>query len=328
MATLSDIAEKAGVSAATVSRILNGRGGASPETVQRVRSIAQEEGYLTKSVRAGAISEESDLVVAVLPGLSNPFFGELAASLERGMEDRGLRLLVLTTNDRREHIDHALGTIVGLHAFGAVISSMNMAQGDLERLEGAGIHTVTVDRSAFEHRYSAIVVDQENGFYAGTRHLVEQGCRRIVCLSGPQELELTAARERGYALAIGLVEGAVPRYLYGDLTLEGGRRVLAEFLEGGGVLDGLVCSNDLMAIGAMRALAERGLSIPGDVRVVGNDNLSVDAFLAPALTSISQMGVQVADAVVDELVALRRKETLPRKVILQPQLIIRESSVA
>lgn len=327
MATLSDIAKIAGVSTATVSRIINGKGEASPETIERVMQIAKEQGYLPSKPANAQPQEISDMLVVVLPNLANPFFGEFAAALEGAAAAKGIRLLIRTTNDSRANVETAITTILEERPFGAVISSMNVSQKDLERLEDAGIRTITVDRASFEHSYSAIIVDQENGFYIGTKHLIENGCNKVIFLSSPKELELTAPRQHGYTLALKILDQGAPTILEGDLTLESGYEIVSAYIKTGHTFDGIISCNDLMAIGAMRACGEHGLLVPKDIKIVGNDNLELDNFLTPPLTSISQKKFEVSRAVIDEMIALKNKETLPKRIILQPELIIRDSSV-
>ena len=328
MATLGDIAKIANVSTATVSRILNGKGEASAETIERVFQIAKELGYSYTKTAAVKTQEISDSLIVVLPDLWNPFFGELAAELEETAAEKGIRLLIRTTNDLRTKLDDTVQTLLEERPFGAIISSMNVSHRDLEMLEKAGILTITMDRSSFDHPYAAIIVDQVNGFYIGTKHLIENGCQRIIFMSSPKAIDLTDSREQGYRMALKLLDQGSPTVLSGELTMESGYEMISEYIKDGNEFDGIICCNDLMAIGAMKACQDHGLNIPGDVKIVGNDNLQMDRFLNPSLTSISQRKTEIAKTVINEIIAMKNKETLPKRIIIQPKLMIRNSSLA
>lgn len=326
MTKLSDIAKLAGVSTATVSRIINGKGEASPETIRRVMEVVKELNYQPNKLAKSLSQRSSDILAVLLPNLVNPFFGELVTAIDEEATSLGIQLLVCNTNDCREKVEQAIDSIIDHYAFGAVISSMYVMPEDLSRLEKAGVHTVTIDRSFFEHPYSAISIDQENGFYMATRFLVDRGCKNIALISGLKSLNLTAFRENGYRQAIKNSHLGSPIILQGDFSMQSGYRATKEYLSGNNKLDGILASNDLMAIGAMRACMQFGLSIPQKVKIIGNDNLMLDEYVQPPLTSLSQKNEEVSKAVLEELVALKFKESLPKKIIFQSELIVREST--
>lgn len=312
MATIREIAKIAGVSTATVSRIINGKGEASPETVKRVLKLVAEHNYQPNQLARTLSQRSSNLLAVMLPNLMNPFFGELATAIERVANRQGIQILVCNTDDRRDKVEQMMEFIINHYAFGAVISSMQVVSADLERLEGAGVRTLTVDRSSFEHPFSAVVVDQADGFFDATSLLLSRGSRHIALLTGPPELGLSIAREEGYRRALeqhGVVDAIILR---GDFSIDSGYQTLFGYLSRGRPLDGVLASNDFMAIGAMRACREFGLSIPGDVRVIGNDDIDLDNYLAPPLSTLSQRHSAVARAVIDELVARRDHGQTPQ----------------
>lgn len=325
MTKLSDIAKLSGVSTATVSRIINGKGEASPETIQRVMDLVKELNYQPNRLAKSLSQRSSNTIAVLIPNLLNPFFGELVTAIDLEATQQGIQILICNTNDRREKVEQAIESIINQYAFGAVISSMQVTTQDLKRLENAGVHTITVDRASFDHPYSAISIDQENGFYKATRFLIEKGCKKIVMISATADLELTPNRENGYAQALKRNKAHDPIILRGDFSMQSGYAVITEYLRDN-KLDGILASNDLMAIGAMRACAEYGLSIPHDVKIIGNDNLNIDEYLHPPLTSLSQQSAEISRAIIDELISLKSKESLPKKSVFQPELIVRETT--
>ncbi len=324
MATIREIAKIAGVSTATVSRIINGKGEASPETMERVLKLVAELNYQPNQLAKTLSQRTSNLLAIMLPNLMNPFFGELTTAIERVANQQDIQILVCNTDDQRSKVEQMMEFIINHYAFGAVISSMQVVSADLERLERAGVRTLTVDRSSFEHPFSAVIVDQTDGFFDATSLLLARGARHIALLTGPAELGLSIAREEGYRVALAQHRGGVdPIILRGDFSIDSGYQTVFGYLSRGRPLDGILASNDFMAIGAMRACREFGLSIPDDVRVIGNDDLDLDNYLAPPLSTLSQRHTAVARAVIDELVARRDEGAAPRKVVLRSELILR-----
>ena len=326
MATIREIAEIAGVSTATVSRIINGKGEASPETITRVLDLVKKLNYQPNQLAKSLSTRSSNLIAVILPNLTNPFFGELTTALEREAEKFGIQLLICNTDDRRDRVEQLFDFIINHYAFGAVINSMQVNSSDLDRLEEAGVRTITVDRASFAHDYSAVIVDQEDGFYDATKLLLSRGCSRIALLSGPVDLNLSSDRESGYLRALDDARIGDPVVLRGDLTVESGYQNVLGYLSRGRLLDGILASNDFMAIGGMRACREFGLAIPDDVKVIGNDDLTLDSYLGPPLSTLSQRRMDVAREVIGELVSRRDDGTAPRKIVLKPELIVRDTS--
>jgi len=326
MATIKDIAKKAGVSTATVSRIINGKGEARQETIDLVMKIVEDLEYhpnkIAKSLRQG----KSNLIAVMVPNLDNPFFGELVGAIEHEAAKHGLRVSICNTGDSREKVEYFLTNMVDNYAFGAIISTLKVTENDLNDLEKKGIHTVTVDRSHFEHSYSSINIDQLNGAFIATRHLIEKGAKRNILICGPEDEKMSDERVKGYQLALQSDGLAFSKYFYGDYTLQSGYQILDSLIEEGVQFDGIHASNDLMALGALRCCLDHQLMIPDDVKIVGNDNLTIDDYYNPRLTSLSQMNERVSQSVISELINLNEKEYTPKKVVMSPELIVRETT--
>lgn len=215
--------------------------------------------------------------------------------------------------------------IINHYAFGAVISSsMQVVSADLERLEGAGVRTLTVDRSSSEHPFSAVVVDQADGFFDATSLLLSRGSRHIALLTGPPELDRLSRARRlppGARAARGGGCDHPARRLFHRQWLPNAVRVS----EPRTATRWRTGFNDFMAIGAMRACREFGLSIPGDVRVTGNDDIDLDNYPAFSTEHVVATPQAVARAVIDELVA-RRDHGADRKIVLRSELIVRDTT--
>ena len=328
MATIKDIAKLAGVSTATVSRILNGKGGASKEIAERVLGIAKAVNYRPNNLARSLSRGDSSLIAIMIPDMSNPFFPELVSEIERVCLDHDLQVLICNTMDRRDKIEYFLNTIVDNHALGAVVCTRMVTQEDLTELENRGVHTVTTDRSSFVHPYSAVNVDQVQGSFIATRRLIDKGRQRILLISGP-DIDQGLGRETGYRMALADRNVKYSRIESCDYTMSGGfettTKVLSENKDQKEQIDGIVATNDLMAIGAMRACRDHGLVIPEDISIIGNDNLDIDGYITPRLSSLSQCNTKVAKVIVDELLNVARKDGEPRKISIEPELILRAS---
>lgn len=326
MTTIKDIAKKAGVSTATVSRIINGKGEASSETIERVMQIISETNYRPNRLAKTLSQKSSNIVAVMVPNLDNPFFGELITEIGSEAAKNDIQLLICDTGDSRQKVEMFLESIINNYAFGAIICTLHVTADDLQYLEEHGVNTVTTDRSFLEHPYSAVDIDQKNGGYLATQHLIERGAKNIIFLSGKKEDLLNVEREEGYLAALKNANLSFSYVLYGDYSLESGYQVIKSCLEENREIDGIWAANDLMAIGAMRACRDLQKDIPGEIKIVGNDNLKLCSYLTPKLTSLSQNKTQIGQAVINELISLKNRKSISKKIMIQPELIVRETT--
>lgn len=327
MTTIKDIAKIAGVSSATVSRIINGKGEASQETINRIMKLVSDLNYKPNRLAKTLSQRSSNIIAVMLPNLVNPYFGELLRAIDTEATNHNFQLLICNTNDCRKKVEQFLDSIINNYAFGAIICTLQVTLEDLKQLEKAGVHTVTIDRSSFEHPYSAVNIDQEKGSYIATEFLIKKGARNIIFISGPEYDSLSPERETGYKRALkkyGL--SAEPVILRGTFSLESGYQLTHNYIKEKKPFDAIFASNDLMAIGAMRACRDFKLSVPDKVKIIGNDNLTIDEYLLPKLTSLSQNKKLVGKTVIEELLSLKDEKVLPRKILIQPRIIVRETT--
>lgn len=326
MTTMKDIARKAGVSSATVSRIINGKGEAKAETIARVEKIVEELNYRPNSMAKSLRQKKSRMIAILVPNLSNPFFGELASSIDRVASKNGFRVTLCNTDDSREKVEYFLNNIVENYVSGAVVSTLQVTENDLDFLETNGVRTVTIDRSYFDHPYSAINIDQSKGTYIATKYLIKRGSKKIVFICGPQKEKMSTDRIDGYRKALNSRNLYFNQVEYGDYSLLSGYKIAKNLLNQGINFDGIHAANDLMALGAARCCLDHQMMIPDQVKVVGNDNLAIDNYLSPRLTSLSQINEDVSSLVIEELTNLQDKNYKPKKVLLKPKLVVRETT--
>ena len=324
--TMADVAARAGVSAATVSRALSGSPLVSEETRERVRAVAAEAGYAVNSSaralrmrRAGAIEVLIPIVEARDGAMSDPFFLDMIGALSDALTARGHDMLLSTrapwgASGRAD-------PILGGRADGMIVIGQGGDHEGLCRYAGQHAAVAVWGAHADGLPYPVVGSDNEAGGRLATEHLIEGGRARIVFAGPLGEIEVDQ-RAEGYAAAM-RAAGLTPRLVDVGATRTDHRAALAGlFAEA--APDGIVCASDLAALSAVAAARAAGLAVPRDVGVVGYDDVYASAFASPPLTTVSQALRAGADALVDAVLAAADGEA-PRGAVLPPRLVVRES---
>lgn len=332
---LSDLAEQAGVSTATVSRVLNGKPGVASSTRQAVLTALDVLGYERPSALRG---RSAGLVGLLVPELTNPVFPAFAQAIESILAQRGYTPLLCTHAPGGTTEDEYVSTLVDHNVDGMVFVSGLHADTRAdhtryELLRSQGVPLVLVGGYAPGIDAPFISPDDAASVDVAVTHLVSLGHTRIGLAIGPERY-VPAQRKRAAFLAAlvrhGLADdedaaqGHVRSSLY---TLEGGQAAAAELLDGGHAA--IVCASDLMALGAVRTARARGLSVPDDVSVVGYDDAPLIAFTEPPLTTVRQPVEAMARAAVSALLTEIHGERAPRtELLFSPELVVRGSTGA
>jgi len=320
--TLRDVARKAGLSIATVSRVLNGHEQVSPEARERVERAAAELGYepplRRKPASLGAIA-------AVMPNLNSYFFTEILRGAEQIAYERGFALALYTTDGRsKQEIQNRMGRLSDLA--GVVLVTAGPHHFGTESLRRP---VVVVDYGSEGSTFPHVTVDNLRAGYAATRFLIEAGHKAIGIITGPLSMQSAQDRLRGFRLALDEAGVNFPTHWMweSDFTEAGGyAAVRSMFASGKGVPTALFCCNDLMAIGALRALRERGVAVPQDMAIMGFDNQPVSAAAFPALTTVAQPMFELGETALRVLLRLVGGEELEtNRIVLDTQLVKRHS---
>jgi LacI family transcriptional regulator len=328
-ATIRDVASHAGVSHQTVSRVINGNPNVSVPTRQKVLATIDELGYVPSPMARGLISNRTHSIGVVADDISDQFFARVVAGAERAARARGYYLMIGSVepdDDERGYLRLMLERRVE----GLLLArpSVPLQLGDFTPLVQAGVPIVSVGAS----RVPGIVVDVDNrqGGYDATRHLLEHGHRSIATIVGPADWPSSAARLEGYRNALG--EAGVPYdsslvVQADNWGLESGRAAAARLCDGVS-FTALFAHSDLTALGAIRQLRLSGRRIPQDVSVVGYDDLPVAAYVDPPLTTVHQpmeeVGALAASLLLDQLIEGIR---LVDEVRLLPAELVSRQSV-
>ena len=334
--TQADVAQRAGVSQRTVSNVVNGLPSVSPDTLVRVTAAIRELGYTpslaARSLRVG----RSGVLQLVVPELDVPYFAELARGVIKSAEDQGYAVLVRQTLGSRERERDALEGSAAEYADGTILSAVADIQ---ELMVGRELRSPVVligersGRGLVDH----IGIDDVAAAVTATNHLLESGRRRVAFVGAHPDssLRMAALRFTGYERALAAAGMTVDPDLVvqtGSYHRRDGETAMASLLARDNPPDGVFCATDLLALGAMRAAHEHGLSVPGDIAVVGFDGLEEGRYSVPSLTTIEPDKQQIARVSVDTLLArIRAREAGPDEtevhdVTIPFSLVVRESS--
>jgi len=329
--TLKDVAKAANVSITTASRALADYWDVSPTTKARVREVARKLGYTPNVIAQSLVRKQPTLLGAYIvddgiPLAEQPFFLPVVCGVRDRAAELGQHVLLLAKPPSGET---SLATIVkGTHVGGLVVMGLTEDHPELLELARLGIPTVTIDITPRGDRMVMITSDNVVQAAAVTSHLIEQGCERILFLGGKRNTAVHQAREQGYREALrrhGFPSEAA-RVVYGDFSRQKAyEAVLAAWREA--PFDAVFAASDLMAAGAMSALAELGLNVPADVAVAGYDDLAIARHLNPPLTTVRQDPVAMGREAVDALKRLASEEVVSRVIEVKSRLVVRASSL-
>ncbi|MCP2164704.1 LacI family DNA-binding transcriptional regulator [Goodfellowiella coeruleoviolacea] len=363
MSGLADIARAAGVSISTVSRVLNRRAGVNEETRQRVLAVLAEQPYTPRGL--GAL-QRTGVIGLLVPELSNPVFPAFAEALETRAARLGYSSLLCNTRSaaiRREGpaesrppaartrtpVPTSLGEeeyvrmllargVEGMVFVSPEITNVEVPLGEAPKpsyyakLLADGVQMVFVNGATPSLDVPDVTVDEQLAGYLATQHLLELGHRRIGFVSGPSRSLPSRLKRAGWAAA--LEEAGLPAeaefVAHAPFAAEGGGAAVARLLDTVRPT-AVICSSDHMAMGVLRQAHQRGLSVPGDLSVVGFDDIPLAAYCSPALTTLAQPIEEMAAAAVDELVHRldpdgRHRTNGNYTRVFRPKLVVREST--
>jgi len=327
---LHEAAALAGVSEATVSRVLNGKMGVADRTRTRVLKAVRELGY-AEPVRR----ENSDLVGIITPEIDNPVFASLAQLIDSRLALYGIMSMVCVATSETVHEQDYIDRLVDLGAAGIVIvtgrySDLTQDRSIYQPLVDAHMPLVMVNGITNNPPAPAIAVDESSGAEMAVHHLHSFGHRKIGLLVGPSRFVSSVTKTAGYTSAIEHLLGEIdPSLIIETLfTAEGGQAAAAALIERG--VTGIVAGSDLMALGAIRAVRYAGLAVPDDISVIGFDGTSMATFTDPPLTTLRQplerMAAAVANSLIDQRGRTADHATAPRVHFFAPELVVGRSS--
>lgn len=329
MTTIYDVAARAGVSAATVSRVLNQRGTVSPDLAERVRAAVRELDYRPNGVARNLRRRSTSVWGLIISDIGNPFFTALVRGVEDEAHQAGYSLVLCNSDDILDKEQGYIQIALDEQMAGVIITPSSEAETDLTPLLERGIPVVSVDRRLNRHHVDTVVGDNVRGARLAIEHLLESGCTRIACITGPTQTTTAQERLEGYqqALSVAGLEVDPELIMVENFKEDGGYDGAQRLVRLESPPDGLFVANNLMTVGALEALVDAGIEVPRDLLMVGFDDIPWARLTRPRLTTVHQPTYEMGrDA--GRLLAARLTSDpgLARTVILSPTLQVRESS--
>jgi len=326
--TVKEVAARAGVSTATVSRVLSGAGGVASGLQRRVYDAAKALNYrpnrAARNLRAGS----NQIVGVLIPDIENPFFISVVCGIEEVLQTAGYSLLLANFNESPEREQVQLASLRAEGVAGLIFASSRKPAEEYKRFVDAGTPMAAVSRVIAGLNIDTVTVDNAEGARTAVSHLISLGHRRIAIINGPLSLNTARERQGGYEQAFRDAGLSVPAELvrYGDFRQAGGFHAMKTLLAEAERPTAVFTASNLMTLGALEAIHESNLEIPADIAVVGFDDMPWATSLRPPLTTVAQPATEVgrtaARMLLDRLYDPRRPQ---RQAVLNTRLIVRSS---
>ncbi len=322
MASIREVAKLANVSPSTVSRVINGTANVDEEKKRRVLKAIDESGFTPNEVARSLFKKSSKTIGVIVPSITNPFFTEMSSAIEKTANEYGYRMTICNTSGNVEKEKNAISMLTSMNVDGIVITTSNQ---ELKKiLENCETPIVAIDRVISKNTAGGYIhCDNYEGGRIAAQHLIQNGCKSIVCVRGLESISSARERYQGY-LDVCTEQGIREQSIRCDYSFTEGLTMTEKLLEEFPDVDGIIACNDMVAISIYKVLCRRGIRVPEDIQLVGYDNISLAHLMTPELTTVAQpiekMGVKAVKMLI-------RKETKGYKeYIFSPELIIRETT--
>lgn len=328
--TIADVAAAAGVSKTTVSRVLNGKGELGPATAARVRRVIDELGYVPSARAVGLARGRTRMVGMLVPSLTWPWMGEVLQGAVDVIEADRYGLLLFTCNRGEESMRQFASQVSAKSFDGLLVIEPDGTLDYITELHARGLPVVLIDDRGNQPMFPAVATTNHYGGAQAARHLLDLGRRRPLVITGMDRFGCTQQRLAGFRDTYAAAGLPIDPQLIapGDFTFECGKVAVHKLLAGDVPFDAVFAHNDLSAAGAMRAVHEAGRTVPGDVAVVGFDDIPLAAHTDPPLTTVHQPLRQMGETAARMLMAYFAGTPLPDTPnVIPTHLIVRASTV-
>jgi LacI family transcriptional regulator, galactose operon repressor len=327
--TMKDVAAHAGVSIATVSRVMGGKGGVRPELELAVRKAVQELGYRPNQAARRLRERKAKIIGVLVTDIQIPFFASIVVGIDRILQEAGYLPLLGNSFDslvsEQAHLNNFLSEGVSGVIFAA---ASTQDTSNYDRLRDAGIPLVAIDRSPGDMQVDTVQVANLQATSLAVSHFIQEGHRRIALIAGPSYISTAVERQAGYeqALRVAGIPHDPTLIQLGGYTLEGGYRAMRALMEKHNRPTAVFIANNVMTLGALQYVNDQSLEIPGDIAVIGYDDMPWAASLRPPLTVVAQpdyeIGVLAARLMLDRI---REPNSSFKHITLDARLVLRAS---
>jgi LacI family transcriptional regulator len=327
-----DVAQEAGVSVATVSRVVNGSGQVSKRRKRLVEEAMKRLNYHPSSLARSFKKQQTGLIGVLIPILEHPSYSRMASAIEQKVFDLGYRAIICNSEEDEDREKAYVEMLLRQRVEGIIINSAAQTAESLSELADNGIPLVLFDRYLPDISCNKVFCDNSLGGYTGMKYLIELGHRRIGVVAAPTYPEPIVRRLQGIreALAEFGLDDAPELTVTGDTQLfDMGYNAALQLMRLDEPPTAIFALTDVTAVGVMHGVAEAGFSVPGDVSVLGYDDLPIASYMMPPMTTIAQPHVEMANVAVDLLMRQLGDMSLqPETAVLETKLIVRASTAA
>lgn len=329
--SIEDIAREAGVSTATVSRVINKSPRVRPQTAEKVEAVMRQYNYLPNGIARSLASKTSKTIGIIVSDITNPVYSEMIRSIQDEAERHDYVTIICNSDENMQKEFEFIDLLLEKQVVGVIFPGGrgigDKYNGHIVKLSQK-VPVVLANEYLEGPNIYSIICDKEKGAYEMTRHLLGLGHTRIAMITGYSNYNPTIEKYRGYKKALedcGLAVGD-DLLIYADYQMLGGYKAALKLMRLAVPPTAILAGNDLMAIGAMRALQRHGIRVPQDMAIAGYDDIKINNYFYPALTSVSQDINEIGHRAAKTLIAvLDKSDSIPNKQTIQPKLHIRES---
>jgi LacI family transcriptional regulator len=330
MSTISDVARRAGISAMTVSRVINNSGDISPETRERVEKAIADLGYVPNALARSLRFKQTKTLALVLADITNPFFTTLARGVEDAASEQGFSVIFCNTDESESKEAEYLNVVLQKQVDGLLLVPACCSGDSVTFLQEHKATVVVLDRRMSDAKVDTVRCDSEEGAYRLTRHLLDLGHTRIAILSGPPAASTATDRVAGYrrALAEAGLESHAELVYHGEFAQASGHQMALQALAVTPRPTALFAANNFITSGAFRAVREAGLRVPEDISIVSFDDLPMASDMGPFLTVAAQPAYEMGRRATELLLTRLAGEgpAGPQEIVLPTEIIVRKSS--
>ncbi len=327
--TVKDVAAKADVSTATVSRVLSGKGGVSSELEQRVRSAIDELDYRPNQAARRLRERTAKIIGVLVPDIQIHFFASIVVSIERVLQEAGYLLLLGNTYDSLESEKQHIETFLSEDVSGVIFTpAVSPDIQNFKRLRDAGVPMIAIDRLPGDLRVDTVQVSNEKSTLNATLHLISEGHHRIGYIGGPKSISTAVDRQAGYECALTQLGIPLDQSLIqpGGYTIEGGYRAMRDLWKLNQRPTALLMANNSMTLGAMQFICENDISVPDQISIIGFDDMPWSTILRPPLTVITQPTTEIGVLAAQLMLArLNEPNSSIKHITLETHMVLRQS---
>lgn len=321
---ISDVARLAGVSCATVSRVINGTAKVDKEKAKRVLDAIDETGFKPNEIARSLYKKSSRMIGYIVPSILNIFLNEIGRAIEDESFQNGYKMILCNSDEDPKKEAAYINMLSSMNADGIIITANN--ENLDEEIRNCSLPIVVLDKSAGAGYTASVQSDNYAGGRIAAEHLVKCGCKNIILMRGPQKYLSSQQRFLGY-VDVCNENGIQPLFINSQYSFSDGLQCSRELLERFPNVDGILASSDMVALSLYKVLCEQGRRVPDDIMIVGYDGVELSSLMTPALTTVAQpiegIGRLAAKLIIDQVAHNKIEQ---RENILPVSLKIRQTT--